>query len=289
MSAVAISSQIERVEAPTREFFTNNYVMHNKPVILTGVATRWKALTDWRPAYLKTVAGKSIVPVHFNDKGDFHRWYLYPSERVDRRITLSEFLDILLAEPPDRRYYMTEHELRLVSPALLKDVDFSDYLPNVKPFEPLLFLGRDTRMPLHYHGTTEGFLVQLYGSKKVKLYSPGQFSLLYPRSWYQPSPLFSRVNVSQPDLNEFPRFKEAVPLEFDLLPGEMLYIPVHWWHVTEVNGFQISVTHFWKAKLQCWTFPTPGFHVVARVILFQSRKALNRVSAKPKKPKASAY
>ena len=97
------------------------------------------------------------------------------------------------------------------------------------------------------------------------------------------------IDVSQPDLAQFPRFKEAIPLDFDLLPGEMLYIPVHWWHVTEVNGFQISVTHFWKAKLQCWTFPTPGFHVVAREILFQTKKALTRVSTKPKKQKSSAY
>lgn len=186
---------------------------------------------------------------------------------------------------------MTEHELRLVSPELLNDIDFSDYLdytdPDVKPFEPLLFLGRDTCMPMHFHGHTEAFLCQLHGSKKITLFSPDQYSLLYARPWYKPSPLFSEMDGRQiheghADYEKYPKFKRARPLEFTLEPGEILFIPVHWWHLTSVNGFQVSVTHFWRAKRECWRFPVPGIQVLAREALLKTRKGIKKFKAKLK-------
>ena len=274
------SGKIERVKAPTREHFFENYVDRNTPVILTGVATKWPAYSDWTPDCLKSIAGDSIVTAHYNDNANFHEWYMKPEEREDRKIKFGELLDALVGDPPDSRLYMTEHELGVVSPKLLEDVDFSDYLTDIAPFEPLLFLGRDTCMPMHYHGHTEAFLCQLQGSKRINLYSPDQHSLLYARPWYQPSPLFSEINGRQihegnPNYDRFPKFRRARPLEFVLEPGEMLFIPVHWWHLTSVSGFQVSVTHFWKARMKSWRFPTPGLQVLAREVLINSRKRLN--------------
>lgn len=45
-------TEIERVEAPTRVAFEENIARCRKPVILTGVASKWKAYADWDVDYL---------------------------------------------------------------------------------------------------------------------------------------------------------------------------------------------------------------------------------------------
>lgn len=280
MTMNGLSSDIDRLERPSLERLNREYVDRNRPVILTGVASEWPAREKWTPEYLTQAAGDAEVTVHFNDHGNFHQWYTTSArERADRKITLREFLRIL-TEEEDPRYYMTEHELRQVSPALLKDIDLSGYIDQDGPFEPLLFLGYDTCMPLHYHGSTEAMLCQLHGIKEVTLFGPSEWSALYPRRWYEHAPLFSRVDGSKPDFERFPRYGEARGLRFTLYPGEMLFIPVHWWHLTRVQGLQISVTQFWKAKFGNWHFPAPGLHMVAREVLFQTKRKLNRLRAR---------
>jgi hypothetical protein len=79
-------------------------------------------------------------------------------------------------------------------------------------------------------------------------------------------PLFSRVDYRTPDHERFPRFKRAIPLELILEPGEILFIPVHWWHVTSVSGITVSVTALWRARLSSYTFPAPGLQTCAREV-----------------------
>jgi len=274
---------IERVEAPESAFFRENYLRKNKPVILTGVASKWKAFENWTPEYLKEVAGDALVTVHYNESGNFHRWYLDHEKRVDKKMKFSELIDVLTESDEGAKYYMTEHELSAVSEKLVQEVDFSDYLPAVLGFfEPLLFLGRNTCMPMHYHGTTETMLCQLHGEKKITLFSPEQHALLYPRAWYAKSPLFSeidgrKVHAGDKQLDEFPKFANAKPMEFQLHPGEILFIPLQWWHLTSVTGYQVSVTHFWKADLGVWNFPRPGFRLLARDVLFKGKKQLEKL------------
>ena len=188
-----------------------------------------------------------------------------------------EFIEQVRRPVEGRQYYMTEHELRLVSPKLVEDVDVSRYIDKT---DPLLFVGHDTFMPLHYHGTTEALLSQLTGTKTVWLYSPDQFKRLYAGPWYSYSPLFSRVDPRRPDFDRFPGFRDAVPLEFTLHPGEVLFIPVHWWHVTSVTGYQVSMTCFWKAGLRQYTYPSPAFQVFAREVIWQTKTRLEKAKSK---------
>lgn len=269
--------EIDRLEAPTREHFETHYLNRNRPVVITGVADRWGALEKWNVDYLKSVAGESEVTVHFREDADFGKWYTRQEEREDRRMPFGEVLDLLNGQPGDRRYYMTEHSLREISPELVPDVDISRYVDLRPPWEPLLFVGYDTCMPGHFHGSTEALLCQLRGEKTVTLFSPEQYPLLYPRHWYQKSPLFSEldgraIQAGTVDYGEYPKLKQAVPLRFPLHPGEMLFIPVHWWHFTSVPDFQVSVTFFWKAKFSNWTFPVPGVQMCAREGLHQVKR-----------------
>jgi hypothetical protein len=260
MTRVAQAPTIERIEAPTREQFYD-YVNRNTPVIMTGVSTQWPAFKEWSAERFKEVAGDSMVTVHFQEQGNFHLWYGDAKPR-DVKMRFGDLIDLLLKEPPDLRYYMTEHDLSIVSPRLVQDIDAKRYVDT----QPFLFLGRDTFMPLHYHGTTEAILCQIKGRKQVTLYAPDQWPYLYAHPWYTLRYYFSRVDPRKPDGRRFPKFARATPMTFTLEPGEILLIPVHWWHVTSCPGFQISATLFWKSSRERYRFPSPGLQVFAHTV-----------------------
>ena len=66
--------------------------------------------------------------------------------------------------------------------------------------------------------------------------------------------------------------KEAQAVEFTVHPGEILFIPVHWWHVTNVKGYQVSITYFWASDRKRWCFPSPGREVQAHEAFRHFRK-----------------
>lgn len=289
-------SEIERVHAPSREHFEQHYVKQRRPVILTGVANTWKAYTGWSIDYLDSVAGASEVAVHFDENGNFRDWYNRQHDvRQDRKMPFGELLRVLNDEPPDLRYYMTEHSLHDVSEDLVGDLSLRDYIEDVPQpgvaSGPCLFVGRNTCMPMHYHPTTEAFMAQLTGTKKVTLYGPAEYAHLYPRPWYGQSYIFSQIDwdtqramaKNQPnhmDFERFPKLRAARPLHFTVHPGEVLFIPVHWWHVTSVEGFQLSMTWFWRSERARWHYPLPGLQVCAREAMRVSRLRLRHLGAR---------
>ncbi len=272
---------LPRLHRPTAAAF-RRFESAGQPCVITGVATEWPAMQRWDVPYLVDAAGDAWLDAHFREDGDF-RLYYTPLGRDDRRIRLRDLLTILTAEPPDRRYFVTETDLDLLSDALVHDVDAHPYTDG----SPRLFLGRDTCMPLHFHATTEALLCQLRGEKEVVLYSPAQYGNLYPNSWRSPSWLFSRIETARqvqafdgptahlrladrPDA-AYPRFDRAQPLRVRLRPGEMLYLPVQWWHLTTCAGFQYNVTFFWRSQRRRYCYPQPGFQVLLREVWARTR------------------
>src|SRR5262249_42658284 len=61
-----------------------------------------------------------------------------------------------------------------------------------------------------------------------------------------PSPVkpnLSLLNdVEQPDLERFPLFAKAVPIRLVLEPGEMLFVPSHWWHTVRMLSPSITLS-----------------------------------------------
>lgn len=57
---------------------------------------------------------------------------------------------------------------------------------------------------------------------------------MYPtRTPYEESSIFSQVNLFNPDLEQHSDFADAEAVCFDLLPGDVLYVPKHWWHFVQ--------------------------------------------------------
>ena len=250
---------IERVHAPTREAFERDFVHRGKPVIVTGVADRWPAFGKWSAQYLKATAGDAPVVVRYDAAADHFNYYT-PQGRINKDMTFGEFLDHLTAEPPDKRFYLTEYGVRKISPQLEAEVDASRY---VDDGYPVFFIGRDTFSPPHYHGNHEAFLCQVVGTKIVHMYPPEQTPCFYPYPWYSTLLNFARVDPRRPDLRRFPKFEKANGIRLELAPGEMLFIPIHWWHSVQAIDTGVSVTYFWPARRQEYRFPLPGLLIYA--------------------------
>jgi hypothetical protein len=282
MVELAHSADIERIDPPTRADFERKYVKQNRPVIIRGVASRWPAFESWTPEYLQSVAGDVDVQAFFDADSNFHRWYSN-GQSAHHPMKFGELVGKLNGDPPDTRYYMVEYALDRISDAFLKDLDLSEYTlghPSKATPSPMLFMGHDTAMPMHYHTNTEALLAQLHGTKTVTLYSPEQFSYLYPRPLNAPSFTFSQIDWREPDAERYPKIKRSKALKFILHPGEILFIPVHWWHFTTVKGFQLSVTGIWRAQRAQYHYPYPGLQAHAHEMRFQ----VGRLKRKLRRP-----
>jgi HSPB1-associated protein 1 len=85
-------------------------------------------------------------------------------------------------------------------------------------------------------------VAQLHGAKRWVLFPPEDSPCLYPtRVPYEESSVFSAVNVASPDLGQHPLFARAQPREVILRPGDILFVPRHWWHFVSVLEPAVNV------------------------------------------------
>lgn len=55
-----------------------------------------------------------------------------------------------------------------------------------------------------------------------------------------------QVDVENPDLEKFPRFAKAPFLSCVLCPGEILFIPVKYWHYVQALDLSFSISFWWS-------------------------------------------
>ncbi|XP_052791100.1 HSPB1-associated protein 1-like isoform X2 [Mya arenaria] len=94
------------------------------------------------------------------------------------------------------------------------------------------------------HQDTYGFnlVAQIQGRKRWYLFPPNQTAQLYPtRVPYEESSVYSQVNIRAPNLSHHPKFKQCTPYMIELGPGEVLYVPQHWWHFVETLEPSFSI------------------------------------------------
>lgn len=253
-----MKNEIERREKLSYEVFAREYLYANKPVVITDALREWKALKRWSPEFFKKEFGQMKFTLNEDLKG---KAGYKGNGGSGVEYTMDSFIDRVLSSTEENPApYYRNQVLYELFPSLKDDIQpLPEYfLPNWLPDHymvkyvgevlnrgsklELYIGGRGGAFPvLHYDGAgTHAFLMQVYGRKQFIIYPPNQEQYLYPSPEKENLSLIN--SLDNPDLEKFPLFAKAEATVFVLEPGELLFIPAHWWHTTKMLSPSISIS-----------------------------------------------
>lgn len=228
---------VERRERLARDEFYELYYYRNRPVVITGMLNHWPALTRWTPAYLKASYGHLEVEVQCGRSTDPE--YEINSNQHKKRMPFAEYIDWVNSGVETNNFYMTANNAghnASVLKGLWQDVPLlGEYLKADEANQGFFWYGpQGTVTPLH-HDLTNNFMAQVQGHKLVRMIPPSRLPEMYNHRH-----CYSQVDLNNPDYERFPLFAGVRTLDVMLAPGEILFLPVGYWH--HVVGVEISIT-----------------------------------------------
>merc|ERR1712228_596475 len=150
----------------------------------------------------------------------------------------------------DRTGYLAQHLLFEQIKCFDSDFEIPDFVHcGTKDFESCgavncWFGPKGTITPIHFDAK-HNILAQIVGYKYLRIYSPEQSEMLYPREDILNNTSQIDTDLNQAMLNEkYPKFKNAKYLDVILEPGDALYIPPKWWHYVKSLSISFSLS-FW--------------------------------------------
>jgi len=245
--------EVPRVERPSRREFEERFLFPQRPVIISGAMEGWPARERWTNDYLKEKVGARTVPTfkHKIHADGPRRVWNDPKKGLSdiTAMKLAEYIDLLAgAEVSDGQLYIALLPIRTTLPELWPDVRFPPFLDEDKYRHVNFWFGPGNNFtPLHYD-PANNFLAQVRGQKQVILCPPREIARLYPFPFSYLANHFSQVNVLSPDLARFPAWAHADRAVLELGPGDMLFIPLYWWHAVWGIDQNTSINYWWRAR-----------------------------------------
>lgn len=230
---------IERRSCLSSQEFLEKYYAQNTPVIITDILDVWPAMSLWNPEYFKQKYGQIDVEVQVNRNSNSR--YEMEKSKHKKVMPFADYVDLVVTGGETNDYYMVatnENLFKAEFKEILKDIiswpEYLDRSPqSCKPY--LSFGPAGTITPLHYDPLNL-FLAQVYGRKLIKMISPNQKHLVYNHA-----SCYSEVDLENIDYEKYPRFKQVKIIETVLEPGEVLFLPVAWWHHVKALDISISI------------------------------------------------
>ncbi|WP_448578771.1 cupin-like domain-containing protein [Thermaurantiacus sp.] len=217
---------VPRLERPEPEAFFRDFWTTLRPVVLTGLVDHWPAMRRWSLDHFRGL-GNPEIEVQWGRDADPD--YEANSPAHKRRMGWQAWLDLLAGDPTTNDFYVTANNgsvNREALGALWEEIGpIPGYLEKNRMGDGFFWMGpRGTITPWH-HDLTQNFLLQLRGRKKVTLASPAETPRMQNHRH-----CFSRFGgrVDFTGIADPPATTEVV-----LGPGEILFIPVGWWHHVE--------------------------------------------------------
>jgi len=232
----------------TAEEFRTRYFDAGKPVLLRGFIRSWPC-ASWTPAALAARFGTETIDVmvgsndaRVNGNGPY---------RTSRTMTLAEFAGQVERGSDEDVYLVAQNQFlrRQAFAALFDDIpcDCNWFDARTKNLRVALWMGPQGAVtPLHFD-LQNAILAQPYGRKRVILAAPSETAYLY-----QGESGYACVDPERPDLQAFPRFREAKLLETALEAGDGLFLPYGWWHHVRslTASISLSISNFvWDVPL----------------------------------------
>ncbi|MET7350959.1 cupin-like domain-containing protein [Streptomyces mirabilis] len=241
---------VKVVSSFPEEPITRAPVLTTTPLIIRGTYALGK-MRQWTPEYISERLGDREVPVSVADGDGAFRYN--PDERGGLRyepMRGSRLAAEFRKAATGRRLSMQQMSIPDTLPELYDELTIPPYVPTAVISDVNLWMASDaSNTPLHYDNMNNLF-AQLDGKKRFLLFNPAQSDLLYPGALDIRTRHLSQVDVKAPDLQKFPKFKQAEYWEAVVTPGDLLFIPAFWWHQVSAPDVSVSVNYWWRADVR---------------------------------------
>lgn len=231
------ATQVERRHRLSSEEFFTEYYSRNRPVIITGMMDDWPAMQKWSSSYLESRVGDAVVEIQFGRTG--RKDYEIDRERLIKKIPFRAFLNMIHQSGSTNNFYCTANNTssnrKALAPLWDDIVQIPEYLNGNSSADGFFWMGpRGTVTPFH-HDLTNNFMAQVRGRKLVK-FVPSYETPLMRNEFH----CYSEWDGRQ--LDDHGRGFDHVPRTVDcvLEPGEILFLPIGWWHYVE--GLDVTIT-----------------------------------------------
>ena len=267
----------------TAKQFFDEVVPEQQPIVLRNFASAWPMVTTANKSpnefthYLSRFYNGKKVTISAAPPSADKRFFYNEDLTGFTFVSAQERLDLFLRRLTDLKNKEQGPALSMQSaltedilPGLIED-NPSDFFPHVKP---RLWLGNEGVVDTHYDAT-DNIACVVAGRRRFTLFAPEQTSNLYPGPLeFTPAGVpVSLVNLGQPDLDRYPRFRTALDNAYhvELTPGDALFIPMLWWHHVEsldkVNGL---MNYWWNGSF-AQDATSPNFLDSMKIVILAMR------------------
>lgn len=223
-------SYIENIDA---KIFANCFYLKNRPFLYQNGGALIQAVQSWSISYLNEKFGS--IQIRYSQFLAGHGYY--KSSGIICESSLSEFLCKLLTG--NKNIYAI---------ATSKNFDSSEFEAMKQDFSPLpkflkktgadgltLWLGPDKSITHLHFDLRNVVLCQVIGVKRVLLCSP-----VFTDQLSAEKGVFSHFHCAIDELSGKLSAIKVKYFECTMLPGDLLFIPVGWWH--QIESLSISLT-----------------------------------------------
>jgi ribosomal protein L16 Arg81 hydroxylase len=231
------AGSIERRSNVSGPEFLERYYVTNRPVILTGLLANSEARRRWTPEYLAAVCGDAMVEIMASRHSD--PYYEVNSESHKREVRMGDYVAMVRDGGKSNDYYLVANNRFFGRPdmqRLYSEVPLlPEYLDHTECQHKVFFWfgPGGTVTPLH-HDLMNVLVAQVYGRKRFTLIAPEQTPYIY-----NDVGVYAGVDCGEPDYSRHPLYRHVRPISVVIGPGDILFIPVGWWHY--VTGLDVSI------------------------------------------------
>lgn len=227
-------SEVPTLTAQDVEVVRRDFLFANRPVKITGLLDSWPA-RSWSLQNLRERWGQlAIEYTEHVERGAV-------TDSVKHRSTLGEFLSLIDQPENTGRFYWTAYN-QVEPVGLVRELAQEvKELPGLSAGQTegsiYYWIGpKGTRSGLHFDPYNVLF-AQVKGSKRFYLLPPSAIHRLYLFNEF-----FSPVDMEFPDGHRFPKSVGLKPTVLEVHEGEVLLIPVGWFHQVTSLSFSISIS-----------------------------------------------
>ena len=219
------------------EDFLHGFYAPGRPVLIKGAMAGWPALERWTPDYLADRIGDAMI--EYQGGRSSAADYELKKDKHRKRAPLRQFID--LVRSGGNAAYLTASNSATNAPALAPlNTDLGHIDAYLHSPQGMLWIGgAGAFTPLHFD-LTNNLLAQVTGTKRVILIPPSQTSRLAHRNH-----VFSDVRdvTDEARLKLHPQARDLLRYEVMLTPGDLLFIPIGWWHQVRSESFSTMLTY----------------------------------------------